>query len=374
MKFDLKDFTLSELKERIQTLGFEKYRAEQIFSSVHDKLVPDVLAISGIPAGQRVILDSEYRISKLNCISTEKSEKDRTIKFLFESDSEGKSSIKFESVLISDLNRNTACISTQAGCNVGCEFCATGKMKLIRNLTAGEIISQIYAIHEITGIKPTNIVYMGMGEPFLNYNNFLKSLLILSDKKGFGIPSGRITVSTVGFTGKIKKFAEDLSQNPSVKNVKLALSLHSTDNGLREMLIPSGKANKLSEIYDELVYFYKITRNKVTYEYIYFEGLNDSENDVKRLSRLSKMIPSNINVIPFHHIDFRLIDPLENLNFKKREATESGKEKSLSISENLSQFISKLRNLKVTVNLRSSSGIEINAACGQLAVRKNKQS
>jgi 23S rRNA (adenine2503-C2)-methyltransferase len=374
MKFDIKDFTSSELTRQIQTLGFEKYRADQIFSSVHGKLSPDISAITEIPAGQRAKLASEYYISKLDSVSTVKSEKDRTIKFLFNSESERKTSVKFESVLISDITRKTACISTQAGCNVGCEFCATGKMKLKRNLTVGEIISQIYAIKDITGIKPTNIVYMGMGEPFLNYDNFLKSLLILTDKKGFGIPSGRITVSTVGFTGKIKKFADDLSNNPQIRNVKLALSLHSTDNGLREMLIPSGKANKLSVMYDELTYFYKKTRNKVTYEYIYFEGLNDTENDVKRLARISKMIPSNINIIPFHHVDFKLIEPLEKLNSKKLIPAESGKEKSLSISENLSQFTNSLRNQKVTVNLRSSSGIEINAACGQLAVKDIKQS
>ncbi|MCU0373558.1 MAG: hypothetical protein MUE56_10000 [Ignavibacteria bacterium] len=246
-------------------------------------------------------------------------------------------------------------------------------MKLKRNLTAGEIISQVYSIQEMTGIKPTNIVYMGMGEPFLNYDNLLNSLIILTDKKGFGIPSGRITVSTVGFSGRIKKFADDLSKNPQIRKVKLALSLHSTDNGLREMLIPSGKSNKLSDIYEELVYFYKTTRNKVTYEYIYFEGLNDSDNDVKRLSRLSKMIPSNINIIPFHPVDFVLIEPLEKLNLNSHKYAESGKEKSLLISENLTQFISKLRNQKVTVNLRSSSGIDINAACGQLAVRNIKQ-
>ncbi|MCI0472821.1 MAG: 23S rRNA (adenine(2503)-C(2))-methyltransferase RlmN [Ignavibacteria bacterium] len=374
MKFDIKDFTFSELSVRIQESGLERYRADQIFNSVHGKLVKDIISIKGIPVRQRTILDSGYRISGLNCISTGKSEKDSTLKFLFESDTEGKAAVKFESVLISDSNRNTACISTQAGCNVGCEFCATGKMKLKRNLTAGEIISQIYSIYEITGIKPTNIVYMGMGEPFLNYDNLLNSLIILTDKKGFGIPSGRITVSTVGFTGRIKKFADDLSHNPQIRKVKLALSLHSTDNGLREMLIPSGKSNKLSDIYEELVYFYKITRNKVTYEYIYFEGLNDSDNDIKRLSRLSKMIPSNINIIPFHPVDFALIEPLEKLNLNRHKYAESGKEKSLLISENLTQFMSKLRNQKVTVNLRSSSGIDINAACGQLAVRNIKQS
>jgi len=374
MRFDLREFTLPELREQIQSIGFEKYRADQVFRSIHGKLTPDISLINGISSDKKEKLNSKFRISSLNCISEVKSEKDKTIKFLFESEAGSKRSAMFETVLISDLNRNTACISTQAGCNVGCEFCATGKMKLNRNLTASEIISQIYSIIGITGIRPTNIVYMGMGEPLLNYDNVLKSLLILTDKTGFGIPSGRITVSTVGFTDRIKKFADDIALHTSIRNVKLALSLHTTDNGLRELLIPTAKTNRLPAIYEELVYFYKKTRNKVTYEYIYFEGLNDTDNDVKRLVRLSRMIPSNLNIIPFHPVDFKLIEPLGKLNSANSTDDEKGKEKSLSNSENLTQFVEKLRYQKVTVNLRNSSGIDINAACGQLAVKNIKHS
>ncbi|MCY7362817.1 MAG: 23S rRNA (adenine(2503)-C(2))-methyltransferase RlmN, partial [Ignavibacteria bacterium] len=270
-----------------------------------------------------------------------------------------------ETVLISENDRETICISTQVGCNVGCEFCATGKMGFRKNLDVGEIIAQVYEVKRLTGIEPTNIVYMGMGEPFLNYDNMLKSLKMLTHAKGMGLSSKRITVSTVGFVGKIRKFADDimLEENKSVKNVKLALSLHSTDNGLRESIIPTSVKNKLSDLYKEISYFYQKTKNKVTYEYIYFEGLNDTDNDIKRLEKLLKMVPSNLNIIPFHPIDFELNKPLDVFNIKKDK-------NNLLSNKKLFDFIAKLKNNKVVTNLRSSSGVDINAACGQLAVKQ----
>ena len=227
------------------------------------------------------------------------------------------------------------------------------------------IRDRVYEVKRLTGIEPTNIVYMGMGEPFLNYDNMLKSLKILTHAKGMGLSSKRITVSTVGFVGKIRKFADDimLEENKSVKNVKLALSLHSTDNGLRESIIPTSVKNKLSDLYKEISYFYQKTKNKVTYEYIYFEGLNDTDNDIKRLEKLLKMVPSNLNIIPFHPIDFELNKPLDVFNIKKDK-------NNLLSNKKLFDFIAKLKNNKVVTNLRSSSGVDINAACGQLAVKQ----
>jgi 23S rRNA (adenine2503-C2)-methyltransferase len=253
------------------------------------------------------------------------------------------------------------------GCNVGCEFCATGKMGFKKNLQVSEIISQVYAIKKTTGIAPTNIVYMGMGEPFLNYDNMLKSLKILTHPNGLNLPSKRITVSTVGFKGKINRFADDLSHpgNESIKKVKLALSLHSTDNGFRESIIPTSIKNRLPDIYKELSYFYQKTGNKITYEYIFFEGLNDSDNDIKRLQKLSRMVPSNLNIIPFHPIDFELRKPLNVFNENKDT-------NKLLSNEKLFDFIAKLKNQKIVINVRSSSGVDINAACGQLAVIQSK--
>lgn len=361
------DLTLPELEEEMISIGERKFRARQIHSSLHKKNLTDFKDFHGIPSELRVKLSEIFQIPKLKLIRQTDSKKFNTKKFLFELSHHQKEKLLIEAVLISEKGRNTICVSTQVGCNVGCEFCATGKMGFKKNLNVSDIISQVYEIKRITGANITNIVYMGMGEPFLNYSNMLRSIKVLCDESGMNLSSRKITVSTVGFKGKIKKFADDLCEpeNASIKNVKLALSLHSTDNGIRESIIPTSQKNTLSEIYGELSYFYQKTGNKITYEYIFFEDLNNTENDVSRLERISRMVPSNINIIPFHPIDFELAKPLDIFN-KSKDI------KKLLSNKKLFDFIAKLKNRKVTVNLRSSSGVDINAACGQLAVRDSK--
>lgn len=369
-KINLLDLTFDQLVKEILTLEEPEYRAGQIFISLHRKNVKSVSEITGIPGTLKDKLENGFFIPDLVNKKITDSENTVTSKYLFETASSSEAKKVFiETVLISEKDRETICVSTQAGCNAGCEFCATGKMGLIKNLTPGEIISQVYEVKRLSGKDPTNLVYMGMGEPFLNYDNMLNSLKILTHNSGLALPSGRITVSTVGFTGKIKKFADDLTapENKSIKNVKLALSLHSTDKGLREKIIPVSKKNTLPEIYKEISYFYQKTKNKVTYEYIHFEDLNDSENDIKRLTRLLRMVPSNLNIIPFHKIDFVLNKPLDVFNNKQDT-------KNLLSNKKLIDFIAKLKNEKVIVHLRSSSGVDINAACGQLSVIESKNS
>ena len=364
MKVNILNKTLTELENGVLNLGQPKYRAEQVFKSIHKYSVSDFKGIKGIPENLKQILENHYYIDNLKLSDLKESPNDKTKKFLFELPSGN----KIETVLIFEKERKTICVSTQAGCNVGCEFCATGKIGFRINLEASQIISQIYEVINITGIFPTNIVYMGMGEPFLNYENVIKSLLIITNKNGIGIPSGRITVSTVGFKDKLRKFTGDIlkKENQSIKNIKLAFSLHSTDNGFREKLKPTSKKNPLKDIYKELSYFYSKTKNKVTYEYIFFEGLNDKKEDINRLTRLSKMIPCNINIIPFHKIGFKLNEPLEKFNSKESEKNIDGNKNSLS-NKKLFEFIEELKSQKVVVNLRASSGVDIFAACGQLA-------
>jgi 23S rRNA (adenine2503-C2)-methyltransferase len=356
MKKNILDFTFKELEREMLELSEKRFRASQIFLQLHNKNRLRFEEFRTIPEELILKLDRHFFISTLSIIEVKSSTLDGTIKFLFETPD---TKDKIESVLISEKDRRTICVSTQAGCNVGCEFCATGKIGFKKNLSPAEIISQIYLVLEYTGVKPTNIVYMGMGEPFLNYENVIKSLIILTDENGFGISSRKITVSTIGLLGKIKKFTDDLCiiNNKKIRNIKLAFSLHSTDKGFREKLIPISGKNPLSKIYEELNYFYKKTKNKITFEYIFFEGLNDSENDIKRLSKLTKMFPCNINVIPFHPIDFQLNESLTKFN---------GKEFSLSKIK-IFDFINGLKKNGVTVNLRNSSGVDIYAACGQLA-------
>lgn len=355
------DYSLKELEEKVIELGERKFRAAQVFPQIHDKNIRNFNGLKNIPKELTEKLKSKFEIIYPELIEVRNSSIDKTKKFLFRISG---SNEKIEAVLISEKGRNTVCVSTQAGCNAGCEFCATGKIGFKKNLSAGEILAQIYTVTKEIGEEPTNIVYMGMGEPFLNYENVIKSLKIITDEKGYGISSRKITVSTIGFTEKIKKFAEDLTSvdNKLIRNIKLALSLHSTDRGLREKLIPISRKNPLPEIYEELNYFYKTTKNKVTFEYIYFEGLNDKENDIKRLSKLVKMFPCNINLIPFHPIDFPMNAPLENF---------SGTDFSLSKNK-IFAFIEKLKIQGVIVNLRNSAGVDIYAACGQLAGRNQK--
>ncbi len=361
LKKNLLNLLQEDLEKEIINLGEPKFRAKQIFSSLHKKNVNSVKDIIGIPPALRDKIEEQFYLPLLKTVRVSESQKFNTKKFLFEIESSDKNYF-LEAVLISENGRNTICISTQVGCNVGCEFCATGKMGFKKNLDVSEIISQVYEVKRQTGTEPTNIVYMGMGEPFLNYDNMLRSLKMLTEKDGLELPGKRITVSTVGFTKKINKFADDLmkDENKSVKNVKLALSLHSTDNGFRESLIPTSVNNKLPDLYKELSYFYQKTKNKITYEYIFFEGLNDSENDIKRLEKILKMVPSNLNIIPFHPIESELAKPLDIFN-KPKDINK------LLSNKKLFDFIAELKNRKVVVNLRSSSGVDINAACGQLA-------
>ena len=361
---NLLKFTLEELSDEMRKLGAPVFRAKQIFNSLHKLGITSIEEIKLIDKSLKEKLKEVFIIEYVNPVHTTDSVIYDTHKFLFEVHDEfKKTKYKLETVLISEESRNTVCVSTQVGCNVGCGFCATGKMGFLKNLDPAQIVSQVYQVKKISGKEITNIVFMGMGEPFLNYDNMFKSINILTDDQGMDLSSKRITVSTVGFTGKIRKFADDLmmNENKKMKNVKLALSLHSTDSGIREKIIPTASKNPLKEIYSELSYFYSKTGNKVTYEYIFFGGLNDTENDINRLTRLSKMIPSNINVIPFHPIHFELNGPLKIFN--------GIQDKDISLlKKNLNDFIEKLRENKVTVNLRTSSGVDINAACGQLAV------
>lgn len=361
-RLSLGDMLPGELKMKLSELGERDYRAKQIFSAIHARGVAEINELRQIPSDFRKKLEALFTLRALNEIKVTDSGQFSTKKFLFGLSRDP--SVMIETVLISEKGRNTVCVSTQAGCNVGCEFCATARLGFRLNLTAFEIVSQVYEVCRISGMEITNVVYMGMGEPFLNYENMLKSLQMLTHEDGMNLPARRITVSTVGFKGRIRRFADDLtmSENTKMRKVKLALSLHSTDNGIREEIIPTSKKNKLSDLYEEIAYFYRKTGSKVTYEYIHFPGINDLSGDIKRLASLAKMVPSNINIIPFHPIGIELKKPLDSLNSCDRDT------KNLLSNDRLNDLIAQLRKRNTVVNLRTSSGVDINAACGQLAL------
>jgi 23S rRNA (adenine2503-C2)-methyltransferase len=367
MKKNIYNYIFEELTDELEGIIDYNYRSLQIFSALHKKLADKFDNLPGIPKNIENELKSKYFIPNLKLLSVSKS-LDKTQKFLFQIPDYDNlnENYKIETVLISEDNRNTICVSTQVGCNIGCEFCATGKMGFLKNLDLSQILLQVYLVQKITKIKPTNIVFMGMGEPFLNFENLIKALKVLTDKNGLGLSSRKITVSTVGLKTRIRKFADLIvkDENKKIRNTKLALSLHTTDQELREKIIPAARFNKLPDLYQELIYFYRKTKNKITYEYIFFHNLNDKTIDIKRLSKLSGMLPCNFNLIPFHPINSSLNPPLDI--YQKKGLNENSKDNSLLINS-LNSFITHLKNKKVVVNLRSSSGVDINAACGQLA-------
>jgi 23S rRNA (adenine2503-C2)-methyltransferase len=249
-----------------------------------------------------------------------------------------------EGVLIPSKKRLTACISSQVGCSLSCTFCATGTLKLERNLNYAEIYDQIFILNEEALLnfgKPlSNIVYMGMGEPLLNYENLLKSIELVSSKNGLSMSPKRITVSTAGIAKMIKKLADDEVR------FNLAISLHSSDDKKREEIMPINKSINLEELKESIKYFFEKTGTRITYEYILFKDINDSLDDAHELVKFCKSTPCKVNLIEYNSVD--------NIPFQKASNNKTEK------------FINFLNEKNIIVNLRKSRGKDINAACGQL--------
>jgi len=250
-----------------------------------------------------------------------------------------------EGVLIPTTNRMTACVSSQIGCSLTCKFCATGKLKLLRNLDPGEIYDQVVVIKRQSekhyGIPLSNIVYMGMGEPLLNYKNVLKSIEMITSPDGLGMSPQRITVSTAGIAKMIKQLADD--------HVKfhLALSLHAANDEKRSQIMPINESNTLESLSEALLYFYDKTGTRPTLEYILFDRFNDSLQDATELEAFARKVPVKINIIEYN--------PIDEGEFRKAS------------DESLSRFTSRLESRGIIVNVRRSRGKDIDAACGQLA-------
>jgi 23S rRNA (adenine2503-C2)-methyltransferase len=342
-KATLKGMTLPELENFVAELGWEKYRARQIFKWLYNKQVDDFSKMSDIPKDYREKLSEVADINELKLSTFEKSNCDGTIKFLFEL----KDGEKIESVLIPDDSRLTLCVSTQVGCPIDCKFCATGAMGFKRNLTTGEIIDQVIQSQRFSERRITNIVFMGMGEPLLNLKNLLKAIDIITSNDGIRIGSRKITISTVGLPDKIKELAD------AGRKVKLAISLHTLNEDLRKKLIPIANRYPIQSIIEAVKYYYNKIGLRITYEYILFEGLNDTDEDVKKLVELAKIVPCKINILKFHPVDFIRKDPIL---------------KKLKPSKRLEEFAQRLRENNLTVFIRSNAGEDIKAACGQLAI------
>ena len=244
-----------------------------------------------------------------------------------------------ETVLISEAKRKTVCISTQIGCALRCRFCATGMMGLKRNLTAGEIVEQVLSIIKDSNENITNIVVMGMGEPFHNYDNVMKAINIFSDENGLSIARKRITISTAGIVPAIKRYADEGNK------ANLSISLNAVSDEKRKKLMPIGRTYPINDLISSVRYYTKKANKKVTFEYILIDGINDSVEDANKLAKLTGDISCKINLIPFNPIGNKYNRPSD---------------------EKIDKFFRVLSSSNIQVNLRWSKGEDINAACGQL--------
>ena len=337
---DIRSLSKLQIEDFFSLNNKPKFRANQVYEWLWKHRMLDFNLMTSLSIDDRSLLDSTFSINSLT-LHNYKSSLDGTVKFLFQLNQNK----VVEGVLIPHRNRYTACISSQAGCSLACTFCATGKLKLYKNLSAGEIYDQVFLINEFSlrkFNKPiTNIVYMGMGEPLLNYQNVLRSIQKITEAEGLGFSPKRITVSTSGVSKMIRKLADD-----KVK-FNLAFSLHSAIDEKRSSIMSINKANPLDEVIEALKYFSKETNKKVTFEYVALHMVNDGEEDAKALARYCGQLNAKVNIINFN--------PIDQADFKP------------SSTKRLDNFIKHLVRKKVNVSVRKSRGKDIDAGCGQLA-------
>jgi 23S rRNA (adenine2503-C2)-methyltransferase len=342
VKKDIRLMSLSDIQEYFAAQGEPRFRAKQVYEWLWQKGAHSFDAMTNLSKGLREKLNESFVI---NAIEEDKVQysNDGTIKTRFRLHD----GHLIESVLIPvpDDKRYTVCVSCQVGCSLTCKFCATGQMKRVRNLDAGEIYDQVVMVNkqaeENFGHPLTNIVYMGMGEPLLAYKNVMESIARITAPDGLNMSPRRITVSTAGIAKMIKRLADE-----EVK-FNLALSLHAADDEKRNEIMPINEQNNLAVLMESLHYFYQKTRNRISYEYITFQNYNDSIDDARKLVKLCKLFPVMVNIIEYN--------PIDGAPFLK------------SAEHRIDDFAAYLRQQGVMVTVRRSRGKDIDAACGQLA-------
>ena len=337
---DIRKASREDLIAHLETMGEKKFKAKQIEEWLWKKSARSIDEMTNLSLSTREKLKEEYSIFPVS-VDKQQVSSDRTIKSAFKLHD----GHLVEGVLIPTDDRMTACVSSQVGCSLSCTFCATGYMDRLRNLDASEIYDQVVAIRdqaETNYRAPlTNIVYMGMGEPLLNYKNVLESVDRITSPSGLNMSPKRITVSTAGIAKMITKLADD-----QVK-FNLALSLHAANDKKRNTIMPINESNTLDVLSKALQYFYKKTGNRITFEYILFYNFNDSLKDAEELYNFWKRIPARINIIEYN--------PISEAKFSNTDP------------QTLEKFSSYLEKKRVNVNVRRSRGKDIDAACGQLA-------
>src|SRR5215213_3608251 len=338
---NIRQISLPDLENFLETLGEKKFRAKQVLEWLWQKHAHSFADMTNLSKELRQKLGDNFSFPALTIDATQYSA-DGTIKSRFKTH-EGH---LCEGVLIPTEERNTACVSSQIGCSLSCKFCATGYIERKRNLDFDEIYDEVVLINQqcerIHGKKLTNIVFMGMGEPLLNYKNVLKAIDRITSPDGLAMSPRRITVSTAGVAKQIKQLGDDKVR------FKLALSLHAATDEKRHHIMPINDSNNIKSLVEALNYFYKETKNEITFEYILFKNFNDSLKDADDLIKLYRQVPVDlINLIEYN--------PIDAAKFEKPD------------EKKVETFMSYLSKNKVNARLRRSRGKDIDAACGQLA-------
>ncbi len=340
---DIRQLSYSELLDVVEHLNEKKFRAKQIHEWLWKNGCTCFDEMTNLPIHARETLKKSFALYPAAIEKTLQG-KDKTIKALFRLHDRN----VIEGVLIPAKDRVTACISSQSGCVFNCRFCSTGQLKFKRDLQTGEIFDQVYKLNELSmdmfDQHLSNIVYMGMGEPLMNFDNVARSVHQISSRDGVGFSPRRITLSTVGIPGKIKQLAD---VNPGIN---LAVSLHSADEKTRTELMPVNKKYSLRSLKDAVQYYHKITGSRITYEYILFKDINDRSADAEKLIEFTRHAPCKVNIIVYNETSHK--------QFHK--------------SGRLAQFVNRLEQENIIVNTRFSRGKDIDAACGQLAAKEWK--
>lgn len=337
-KINLMGMTQSELEKYCIANSFPKFHGEQLFRWLYKNNNSDLNKISNVPKRLKEKINSDCEISLLKIKNKSISKIDQTIKFLLETNDHK----LIESVSMIDNNRHTVCVSSQIGCNVDCDFCATGKMGIDRNLNVGEIIEQLIMVRNNTEKPITNIVFMGMGEPFLNYRNVIESCKIFTNHKAFNLGTKRITISTAGILPQIDSFINEKHK------YKLALSLNAPNDSIRDKIMPINKKWNINSLITSIKKYTFFKSRVIMFEYVLLNGINDSTDNALELSKLLKNIECKVNLIPFNQI----------LGRYKR-----------SDDNKINKFAEILKKHNIRVLIRWSKGEDIDAACGQLATK-----
>ncbi len=333
---DIKSMTLAELTDELSALGEKRYRAVQIYEWLHKKHAGAFLAMTNVSKELREKLAGRYEITQLAAVEELRSAIDGTRKFLFGL----RDKHVVESVWMPYRHGNSVCISSQVGCRMGCRFCASTLGGLVRNLTASEMLDQVYRIAELTGERVSNVVVMGTGEPLDNMEQLLRFIELLTDENGMHVSQRNITVSTCGLVPEIRRLADRQLQ------ITLALSLHAADQKKREQLMPVAKRYDIRETVAACAGYFERTGRRITFEYALIGGVNDTDRDAAALCSLTEGIPCHINLIP--------VNPVKERGFVQSDR------------RRIAAFQEKLEKSGKTVTVRREMGRDINGACGQL--------